>query len=681
MDGDEFGAARAWCTGTGGGRRRGQSSTVGIVLLLSLTLLVAGSVVAIGSVAIGETEERAEGLRAEQSFTHVDSRVARVALGESSTQSLRLGLSGAEESAVTAEYAGRLTVRREDGTTLLEQRLGAIRYDHGGRTVAVQGGGTWSGTGRESRMVSPPEFHYHDGTLTLPVVVVSPGESGTGERIRVAAKDERYDVGLGRVENQVLTVSVTSEFYAGWAEYFRTRVPESTVTVDHANETVSAELGRVSFPVAFDHAVLAQTGDVEVSTGNSEVNGPVAAGGSITTSGPGGIDGPQTPNYAASETPIDPLIEQQVADAAASPADYESVPGDRELEGGNSYYLSGDLEDSLEVDLGTGNVTLVHDGDIDLGSSDAVHVVNPTGNRTFRLFTTGNLTLKNGRMYVGSDASGDVDARHLQVYGTSDMEVGIANGGSYFEGVIYAPRLEDAPGENEAFPTAMTQCDLGDHYADTCIATGSAAVDGAIVGGSMAVKQSTELNYDPALASLSLTLRAEEVVAPPLSFLHVSVNQIRVDGAASTGPAALDSPAATIRDVSVTETGSGGREVTVDWRAGGTDLQEVTVTAVDTAALASTSSSVDASGGSASGTTTLSLGSGAGSEFQVIVAVTDGDGNTLSEVARASCGDCADGGDADGDGEDGDGDGDGEDGDGDGENGNGNGNNGNGNGP
>jgi hypothetical protein len=665
MDGDSQTAVSGRRSGADRRRRRGQSTTVGVVLLLSFTLLVAGSVVAIGSVAIGETEERAGALRAEQSFTQVDSRAAQVALGESSAQSIDMGLSGSGGSAVAAEYTGTLSVTKADGTTILEQRLGTVRYDHDGTVVAFQGGGTWRGTGREARMVSPPELHYHDGTLTLPVVVASPGSSGDGDRLRVSSKDESHDLGLGQVSNEVLTVSVTSEFYAAWAEYFRTRVPASTVTVDHEGRTVSAELGRVSFPVAYEHAVLAQTGDVEVGTGNSEVNGPVAVAGSASTSASGSINGPTTENYDASAMPIDPLVEQQVDDAAASPTEYESIPADGELEGGNSYYLSGDLDRSLEVDLGSGNVTLVHDGDIDL-DNEAVHVVNSGENRTFRLFTTGDLTLKNGKMYVGSGSSSDVDSRHLQVYGTSEMEIGIANGNSYFEGVIYAPRLEDAPGENEAFPTAANQCDLGGYYADTCIATGSAAVDGAIVGGSMALKQSTELNYDTSLSSLSLTLEADEVVAPPLSFLHVSVNQIRIDGAATAGATALDSPSSTVESVSVTETGSGGHDVTVDWRAEGPALENVTVTAVDTTALAPKSTTVDASGTSASGTTTLSFDDDSGGRFQVLVGVTDADGNTLSDGVRARC-DCT-GDEGDGDGGDGDG-GDGDGGDGDEEDG------------
>jgi len=132
------------------------------------------------------------------------------------------------------------------------------------------------------------------------------------------------------------------------------------------------------------------------------------------------------------------------------------------------------------------------------------------------------------------------------------------------------------------------------------VATGDAAVDGSIVGGPAAIKQSTVVAYDPDLSWFSLTLYADELIAAPLSFLHISVNQVTVDGPTSTGQAALNAPSPVVESVLISDSGS-GHDITVDWSITGPQLSEVTVTAVDVVSRDTESETTSVSGSSANG--------------------------------------------------------------------------------
>jgi hypothetical protein len=173
------------------------------------------------------------------------------------------------------------------------------------------------------------------------------------------------------------------------------------------------------------------------------------------------------------------------------------------------------------------------DGDLSVTNGGELHVVNP-GNNTLEIYLAGDFTAKNGQAYVGS--TGSVDSKHLLVFGRSDTQVGLAGGSTYVEAAVFAPRNEQVAGINTAFPTAQSQCDLGGYYADTCIATGNSALDGALVAGPAAVKQSTNVNYDPDLAGIEFAVNANELLPPPLTYLHLSINPVAIDGGTSVGP-------------------------------------------------------------------------------------------------------------------------------------------------
>ncbi|WP_425490642.1 DUF7289 family protein [Haloprofundus salilacus] len=244
-------------------RERGQSELIGFVLLFGLVIAGTGAVVALGGVAIEDAQGQSEFDQAEQVMTLFDSRVATVALGDSDIKTVSLGRSKGRYT--VDESSGYLRIVHENhagpGTSedqeLYKESLGAVVYHTDGGTVAYQGGGVWSKhSNGEATMVSPPEFHYRDGTLTLPVIRTTGSSASAGSSsMRVSAQSRgipvypdpstEYDGSekqyLNPVQNGRVVVEVKSEYYRAWAAFFRSRT-EGTVTEDHEREVATVTL-------------------------------------------------------------------------------------------------------------------------------------------------------------------------------------------------------------------------------------------------------------------------------------------------------------------------------------------------------------------------------------------------------------------------------------------------------
>jgi len=248
----------------------GQAEVLGVALLLGMLVLGTTAVLALGGAALDQTQSSSRLESAEHSMTLFDSRAAMVALGGSGTQTVSFGRTGGDFR--VDEGAGELRVVHvdNDGTvspddasndeTLYSGTLGTVVYTSGDTEIAYQAGGVWRKGEGDARMVSPPEFHYRSATLTLPVVVAS-GSGGAGgsgaSRATLREKpnsfsreypneSQTYSSDPSRVyDNPVqkgfIRIEVETEYYRGWAEYFRTRT-DGQVTAFDNNQTARLDL-------------------------------------------------------------------------------------------------------------------------------------------------------------------------------------------------------------------------------------------------------------------------------------------------------------------------------------------------------------------------------------------------------------------------------------------------------
>jgi hypothetical protein len=249
---------------------RGISTVLGYTLVIAIIFSSVVGIVAIGTGTVLETQRHSEIDRAAHSMTLFDSRAALVALGTSNAQSLSFGQdSGSFEVRPDAGWMSIKHFNYTEGETeeLVNTSLGAFVYVNDGTEIGYQGGGVWRADRQgAARMLSPPEFHYREATLTLPMIrtggSVSTGNSpsvtisssGTTRTVFPNSTDgsangtgSPYDFpGDGRpyenpLRNGTVEVHVHSEYYEGWANYFRERT-SGDVTVFHNNETVHLNL-------------------------------------------------------------------------------------------------------------------------------------------------------------------------------------------------------------------------------------------------------------------------------------------------------------------------------------------------------------------------------------------------------------------------------------------------------
>lgn len=243
-------------TGTHSGRRRGQSEVVSVVLLVALVIAGTAIVVSVGIAAVNDSREQATLERVENAMTSFDARSSKVALGGSPVQSISLGdtetgqFSVKETDGWIRVVHHNYTTASDDSETVYNETLGALVYRNGDTAIAYQGGGVWRrGTGG-SVVVSPPEFHYRDQTLTLPLVRTRGTGVTAGSTRAVVSRDGpsrqiypsngTYGAGSSTYRNPVqngsVEVTVQSTYYRAWAQFFRTQT-RGTVIVDSGNET------------------------------------------------------------------------------------------------------------------------------------------------------------------------------------------------------------------------------------------------------------------------------------------------------------------------------------------------------------------------------------------------------------------------------------------------------------
>ncbi|WP_440953515.1 DUF7289 family protein [Methanococcoides sp. FTZ1] len=240
------------------------SSVVGALIMFSLTIICISVMLLYSVPVIFEMQEDAKAQKIEQAFTILDSRISKVALGESPVQTTTITLMGGTIDVNSQGEAdrGKMTIQIINQTDNTNEEfncsLGTIEYVKDDRKIAYEGGGVWSNYGSRggSVMLSPPEFHYNGVTLTLPIMTINGNSSSSGEgdfEIAVTS-DNKPQILYPNVsasaqrKNPVLhdkvIVYIESQYYDAWANYAETMIYTSATT-DDENETAIIEFHTV----------------------------------------------------------------------------------------------------------------------------------------------------------------------------------------------------------------------------------------------------------------------------------------------------------------------------------------------------------------------------------------------------------------------------------------------------
>jgi hypothetical protein len=305
----------------GSGDGRGQSETLGVALLLGIAVIGAVIVAATGLSALDSDQDRVGTEQAERSLSQFDAEASAVALGRSESARVDFGLPDGQGSMSTrpdegwmrVEYTDLTGFRDPNNATVANVSLGSVVFAQDDRTVGYQGGGVFRSNGNGSALVSRPEFHYRNGTVTVPIIAID-GESSLASRAQVTPnrtirKFPAPSQNLtNKIDNSTVIVTVKSRYYRAWAEFFR-GYTSGIVTSNDTDQTASVQFvslpdregieGGIIATAESGHLALKGTGAYVDSYNSSEgpysssaaSDGTVKAVGNVTVSADATIDG------------------------------------------------------------------------------------------------------------------------------------------------------------------------------------------------------------------------------------------------------------------------------------------------------------------------------------------------------------------------------------------------------
>ncbi len=557
-----------------------------MVLLLGITIVATGAILAVGATVIDDSKQMSRVDSAEHAMTQFDSRVSLVGLEGSGRQ--RATLPGGEGTDVAVDGdAGwmRIDVYSYNTTngsttfdyTLMNESMGAVRYENGETVVAYQGGGVWERTPAGSRMVSPPEFHYRGTTLTLPLVTVN--ESGTVSGEVLVSKNEttaQYPVDgnatrTNPLSSAVVNITVKSQFYRAWGQFFVERTG-GNVSYDHADQTVSLLVktptrrqavssavastssgtmviqgsGGSSFTDSYnssngDYAATASdngtivtaggvdmgggaeirgnlvsgSGSVSMNGASTRVTGNVSYGGSLSA-GSATIEGWTAPNATVDEVaPVGGLVDEEKQRIRTGNHDNNNVSA---IDNATDQLVSCDPECTLPA----GEYYL---DEIDLGSGDTLELDLSGGDVVIAVENGINL---DGATVDVDDVSGGtvkiyMDGNTLDV--TGGATVNVANDAASNLWIFGPP------------DTSVTVTNSGTEFVGAVYApespgqsgsvdvTAGGEVYGAVVGGETTLQSGGTIHFDQALRH-DQPLTGSRTVR--VTYLHISVNSVNI---------------------------------------------------------------------------------------------------------------------------------------------------------
>ncbi|MFC6721210.1 DUF7289 family protein [Halobacteriaceae archaeon SHR40] len=462
--------------------RRGQSETVGFVLLFGMVLVTAGILVSFGAAAVSESEESLSADRAEKVMTQMDSEISMVALGRTDSQEIDFDRVPEEQFTIDEESGviNISTVGKTPEVIMHDTNLGAVKFERGNSVVAYQGGGVWRSDGEGSGMISPPEFNYRDQTLTLPLVTVTGEHSlGGGAVVKKAGPSTSYFPNTARssnfsnpLEDEIVRVKIQSEFHDGWTRYFETRT-EGAVEHFPSNQTVAVNLTAAAVQ-GFNNAAATTTSSDPTTKENGEIVGPTRTN----------IKAPS----------VSPDVDDKISECSSGCTDPDSFSGG--TYSASTYYSDDDLDignNDPVFDTSDNDIEVVVDGTFDIGGNSEMEI---TGDGQVRFYVKGDVDMQGT-----PDTGGDPEKLVVLVHSTAD-EVTFG-GNQQFNGYIYAPNsgfeIDGGGGQDKNL--------YGGVVADT-IAAGNGAIVHKKPGFQLEVGEGVNA----------------------LTFLHISTNPVTISG-------------------------------------------------------------------------------------------------------------------------------------------------------
>ncbi|NUB92530.1 hypothetical protein HT576_16080 [Haloterrigena sp. SYSU A121-1] len=506
--------------GTTTSTERGQSTLIGVVLLIGMVAAGSLGIFLIAGDAITGAEQQSEQERVEQAFVELSHTISSSLINGDTTRSMEFNAGG--QGAITKSDAGTIRIYANDEPLVDPLTMSAIEYEgDDGSIVAYQAGGVWREKGDQTQMLSEPAISYdkESQTLTLPVTTFEGDQELTSGKVRITNDEINRVTEKTHVENSTVTLEIKSEYYLGWSQYFEDEVGPNAIQEQYQ---IDGDLGYV-----------------EVELGLEELEGVFRE--SFVLSDSFDTQGAKRSDYSFEEggyTPseIDDEISEHVAvtDTEENRTQGDIIDSSDTISNGTHFAESVHLDkgEELTVDLSGGDATLVVDGDIELVGGDVTvrNWENDSGpDRELQIYSTGNLYISGSEVCVDTcpdshkkHGTSGVDASAFQVYGTSNMSVGFDKG--IFEGVLFAPS-NDFEGPNEVLGGTG-------HCSDeqVCLHSNPEFFGSLVASSAHVHANANEVEHDPQTEKIDPDIHPEGWVQPPeITYLNVAVHELSIE--------------------------------------------------------------------------------------------------------------------------------------------------------
>lgn len=483
---------------------RGQSTLLGIVLLIGIVAIGSIALFLVATGMLTDIEQDSENERVEQAFVEFGQQMAAASSDDDNSRSVDLEAGG--QGAVVMTDTGSLTI--EGGNVSETIPIGAVEYTADDDTkIAYQAGGVFRETGNQTRVVSAPPVEYDNesDTLSFPVVKTRDEAHLDSGSVDVTHYETDPHEETDHVVNDTVTLEIESEYYRGWAQYFVNEFGEMSVRevvpLEGEKGLVRVEVGIQNLDNAFADAV-----------GHSEEG--------LTMNASSAVD-PEDSNSTHDYDPIDSTIESHLDDVSGEDA---VDLADNELDNG-MYYSEGaiinDSDDSLTLDLSDGDVTIVVDGDLVLNGGD-IDLEGADSGEAY-VYTNGSVFISNN-----AHVNRNGDPRNMQIYGSSNSHLWLQGGNTEYVGTYFAPGESTVPPNPPEEAHDFPDCGIED---DVCIGTGNPTIKGSVVANNISLDQSGNVVYDDRLESYDPDLYPDGIVEPPeITYLNVAEHKVDVEG-------------------------------------------------------------------------------------------------------------------------------------------------------
>ncbi len=485
---------------------RGQTAVLGVVLLVGIVAIGSVGLMVYAGQATSGVQQQTENERVEQAFVELSQRMATTSTSSDASQSIDLSVD--QKGAIVKKDTGN--IRIEGGDVDENLSIGSIEYEaDDGTRLAYQAGAVFRETGNQTRIVSAPPIHYDEDaeSLSFPVVTVSGETELNAGDVTISHEFTDPVRNASIVENDSVRITVTSKYYRGWEAYFERQAGEPVIRdVDHENQTVTAELGYLDVDTAFKEGMTIS--ERYEDSGNPPID--------------------QSDYEYGSLPELDSVIETMVEDMEDGEygvdGKYTRINGDENLENG-TYFVTDEvhLDESLEVNASEGDVTIVVNGSLTTNKKDLTVKSGGTDNE-LRIYLTDDVSISRDVCVddCPTSDSDDLDAKQLQIYGTSETLASFGGKGTTtFEGTLYAASNREFD-DNEIH---KGNCD-----SQVCI---QSSVDfyGSLVASSVEAtggRGSIDFAYDPELETVTDLYPEEYDLPPKLTYLNVAKHEVDV---------------------------------------------------------------------------------------------------------------------------------------------------------